>query len=370
MLMGRPWHAAASSTIITRRLHTRSRTRTDSLADRAPIDPIDPEFHIVENRSGPFFSLVVPTFNRARLIRRTLESIVNQEDPDFEVLVIDDGGTDETAEIVRTIGDDRIRYFWKPNGERGAARNTGTLEARGRYVTFCDSDDVLYPHHLGTARELIASRGTPEFLHLPYERRDENGSLIGKSLKLQGSLNEMLPSGNLLSCHGVFLRRDVALEVPFNENRDLSGSEDWELWLRLAARYPIHYHTRATSALIDHPERSVLAFDEAKLLNRKKLLIQYLDADAIFVARMGHCRPRIEHEFDSYIGLHLALAGQPWRASRYLIRCIRERPFSILERRSLATIKYMLRGSVRRLLPGSESGTKQSAREDKLHSDL
>ena len=119
----------------------------------------------------PFFSIVIPTYNRAHLIRKTIESVLAQEDQDFEIIVVDDGSEDNTGEVVRAIGDDRVIYHKKNNAERGAARNYGAIRARGRYVTFLDSDDLLYANHLAAARRLINERHEPEILHLGFEQR-------------------------------------------------------------------------------------------------------------------------------------------------------------------------------------------------------
>jgi glycosyltransferase involved in cell wall biosynthesis len=75
--------------------------------------------------SSPLFSIVIPTYNRAHLITKTIESVLAQEDGDFEILVVDDGSSDNTGEVVSRIFDPRLTYFRKENAERGAARNFG-----------------------------------------------------------------------------------------------------------------------------------------------------------------------------------------------------------------------------------------------------
>jgi glycosyltransferase involved in cell wall biosynthesis len=101
--------------------------------------------------TSPFFSIVIPTYNRADLIAATLRSVHTQEFIDFEVLIIDDGSKDNTAEVVQSfIADARFQYLPKPNEERGVARNYGLARARGEYVLFLDSDDRLHSNHLST----------------------------------------------------------------------------------------------------------------------------------------------------------------------------------------------------------------------------
>lgn len=291
---------------------------------------------------APYFSIVIPTYNRAHLIRQTIESILAQEDTDFEVIVVDDGSKDNTEEVVRAITDERVAYHKKENAERGAARNYGAARARGAYVNFFDSDDLLYPNHLAAARRLIKQHNKPEIFHLGFEMKDAAGNLLYRVDSFEGNLNEQLPRGNLLSCNGVFVRTDVARAFPFNEDRQLSASEDWELWLRLASRYTIHYSNEVTSVIVNHDERSVLGVDEAAMLKRKDLTLKYLFADAAFVEKFGGQRKVIENEFLSYIALHLALGGQSGRAFKYLKDSVRVQPSSIFRRRFLAVVKHII----------------------------
>jgi glycosyltransferase involved in cell wall biosynthesis len=95
----------------------------------------------------PTVTVVVPTYNRAGLIEQAIDSVLQQTYTDFEIIVVDDGSTDDTEAVVRRYGD-RVRYVWTPNGGSGHARNVGMRHARGRYFTFLDSDDLLYPYAL------------------------------------------------------------------------------------------------------------------------------------------------------------------------------------------------------------------------------
>lgn len=296
-------------------------------------------------QENPYFSVVIPTYNRAHLIHKTIESVLAQEDTDFEIIVVDDGSRDNTEEVVRAVADERVSYYKKDNAERAAARNYGASRARGRYVNFFDSDDLLYPNHLTIARRLIEQKNEPEIFHLGFEMRDAEGRLLYRVDALKGSLNEQLPRGNLLSCNGVFVRRDVALRFPFNEDRQLSASEDWELWLRLASRYEIHYSNEVTSIIVNHDERSVLGSEEAALLKRKDLTLRYLFEDEAFVEKYGKRRRTIENEFLSYIALHLALAGAPRRACKYLKDSVLVLPSSVFRRRFLAVVKHVILNS-------------------------
>jgi glycosyltransferase involved in cell wall biosynthesis len=103
----------------------------------------------------PFFSVIIPVHNRAPILGDAIRSVLAQTEQDFEIVVVDDGSTDNPSLVVDTIGDPRVRYVWKTNGGGGSARNHGVDLARGKFVAFLDSDDVFLPHHLSAMRRLV-----------------------------------------------------------------------------------------------------------------------------------------------------------------------------------------------------------------------
>src|ERR1700741_4506685 len=104
--------------------------------------------------AAPTVSVVIPTYNRALLIRQAIDSVLRQTFSDFEIIVADDGSTDDTEAVVRSYGD-RIRYLRVPHGGISHPRNAGMAAARGRYFTFLDSDDLLYPYALELETRLL-----------------------------------------------------------------------------------------------------------------------------------------------------------------------------------------------------------------------
>jgi GT2 family glycosyltransferase len=112
--------------------------------------------------STPHFSVVIPTFNRAAVLPVAIRSVLAQSDRDFELIVLDDGSTDETAVVVASFGDARIRYQWQPNSGVSAARNAGASTARGEFLVFLDSDDELLGHALQRFR--AATDGDPDVI--------------------------------------------------------------------------------------------------------------------------------------------------------------------------------------------------------------
>lgn len=96
----------------------------------------------------PFFSVIIPLFNKEKFIEATLKSVLNQTFIDFEILIINDGSTDNSATIIEEFDDPRIRYFLKENAGVSSARNDGIKKAQSNYITFIDADDYWYPDFL------------------------------------------------------------------------------------------------------------------------------------------------------------------------------------------------------------------------------
>lgn len=106
--------------------------------------------------TAPFFSVVIPLYNRADIVGDTIRSVQAQDWQDLEIVVVDDGSRDNPAAVIDAIGDPRVRYIRQENGGGGAARNRGIEEARGRYIAFLDSDDLFLPGKLSIMAEALA----------------------------------------------------------------------------------------------------------------------------------------------------------------------------------------------------------------------
>jgi glycosyltransferase involved in cell wall biosynthesis len=96
----------------------------------------------------PYFSIVIPVYNKAAFLKATLDSVLAQSFTDFELILVNDGSTDDSAKVIAGFKDDRIKYFEKENGGASTARNFGIAQATSRYITFLDADDYWYPDFL------------------------------------------------------------------------------------------------------------------------------------------------------------------------------------------------------------------------------
>jgi glycosyltransferase involved in cell wall biosynthesis len=288
------------------------------------------------------FSIIVPTYNRANFISFTIQSLLNQTEKDFEIIVVDDGSTDDTENVVKEIDAKNITYVRISNSERGFARNYGANLAKGDYINFFDSDDIALNNHLSEASRMIQLYKQPEVFHLNYAIKNmETGQLVNKKWA-SNQVSNVIFEGNPLSCNGVFIRTDIALKHPFNNSRKLSVSEDWDLWLKLSARFSIHLSNVITSHIINHGNRSVFSFNEEKNIERMKELLLSLNSDLFFMSKFGSKIYKIEAHMYSYFSIHAAVAGHRLKALKYIFKSILINPMEIFTKRFLAIIKHIL----------------------------
>ena len=132
--------------------------------------------------SEVFFSVIIPTFNRAKFISSAIESVVNQVFTDFELIIIDDGSTDNTKDIVTYYNNDKLKYYFQENKERSAARNKGIELSTGKYICFLDSDDEWALEHLNGIYNYLENSNFPEgvFYTGMYRYDKRKGAYITK----------------------------------------------------------------------------------------------------------------------------------------------------------------------------------------------
>jgi hypothetical protein len=205
-----------------------------------------------------------------------------------------------------------------------------------------DSDDMLYPHCFSEAMDLISRSNNPEWLHLAYEIKDEKGNVLREEDQRKGNINLSLVTGNHLSCIGVFVRKDILANHQFNEDPVIIGSEDYILWMRLAARYPLYYSNKISAFMIQHEDRSVMGFDLKKLEERILRSIEIILSDEAFQEKYGaKTKVFLAHRY-IYLALHSAMMKMRGLSLTYLIKSISEHPYIIIERKFSAVLKTLI----------------------------
>ena len=179
-------------------------------------------------------SVIIPAYNQGHYLAEAIQSVLKQTFRDFEILVIDDGSTDNTAEITQGFSDQRVVYYYQPNKGLSAARNTGLRHARGEFISYLDSDDLFLPKKLEFL--ITALRQNPRWGMVAGQALiiNENGAQTGNiyASPLPEPIENLL-LGNPLHVGSVLVhRRWQALAGEFDES--LRSYEDWDMWLRLA----------------------------------------------------------------------------------------------------------------------------------------
>lgn len=288
------------------------------------------------------FSIIIPTYNRAKFLETTLRSLLMQGYQNFEIIVVDDGGHDGSDKVVESLNDHRIKYFWKENGERGAARNYGASIAKGQYLNFFDSDDIAYPNHLQTAFNTIFNLNSPEVFHLGYDVKTDDDRLIFKVDDFNGDIISYGIKRKKISINSLFVRKDVTQLVPFYEDRDLSASEDAVYICQLAAQFVIHYNNTITTTIIEHDSRSMLLASETQLLQRKSSMLKILKRDKLFMEKYGPYLKDIKREFDYMLSLSCLSKKDYKSARKYYWDYMSSHFLGFWDKRTLVFIKQHL----------------------------
>jgi glycosyltransferase involved in cell wall biosynthesis len=203
--------------------------------------------------SPPRVSVVIPAYNRAATIQAAVQSVLDQSFTEFELIVVDDGSTDNTLDILDTIEHPKLRVLReKTNSGAGAARNRGIAAARAPWVAFQDSDDLWHREKLerqmARLEEEEAKANTPPIaVYCGMEIEETDGFRYVPRRDLAHREGDVLPelvSHSFISTQTLIVRRDILAAIRgFDEN--LRALEDWELMLRVAQRGPV--------ALVDEP---------------------------------------------------------------------------------------------------------------------
>lgn len=182
----------------------------------------------------PFFSVIIPIYNRAGKLAKAVRSVLEQTCQDFEIIVVDDGSRDNPKEVLDQIGDPRIRYCYQQNRGGGAARNRGIDLARGRFIAPLDSDDQFLPHHLEAMKSMLATT-TKTAGYAPMEV-DRGGGVV--FVKPPRAIRPKEHMANYLLCDRGFVptitivvETSMARNVRYHEK--LHAAEDTDFAIRL-----------------------------------------------------------------------------------------------------------------------------------------
>jgi len=222
----------------------------------------------------PLVSVIIPTYNRAGYLSQTLKSVLEQTYRDIEVIVVDDGSTDNTTEVVASFNDSRIRYLKQDHrGLPAIGRNTGLKAASGDYIAFLDDDDLWMPEKIEKQLDYLSKHPEYTIMYSNAWFIDENGVQNGLVMKpkylKEGDIFEELIWGSpkfFIPQLTVLMKRKVFENIGFfNEDPSMRFIEDYEYWLRASLRYKIGFIDELLAMYREHSQGGGLTVNYGKL---------------------------------------------------------------------------------------------------------
>lgn len=186
-------------------------------------------------------SIIMPAYNAAKFIAESISSVIAQTYKNWELIVVDDGSTDDTKNIIQEFVtlDDRIRYVYQKNARQGKARNTGIAIAKSELIAFLDADDLWLPHMLESQTKLLCIRQADlvfsqvKFIDTESNPLDDFHGVSRDTFEGVTGLQDLI-KGNTIPIATVLSKKDAVLKAgAFKNSHELQYGEDYDLWLRM-----------------------------------------------------------------------------------------------------------------------------------------
>ena len=242
------------------------------------------------------FTIIIPTYNRAHIISNSIKSIINQTYQNWELVIIDDGSSDNTEEIISSFNDDRIKYFYKKNEERSIARNVGIDKSKGEYISFLDDDDYYLPEFLSTFHDRLMLNKRPVSIIMCDEFVENENGKRSKNQITEKFLNNPV---RLLweiqtSIRPFVIHRDILSLEKFKI--ECTFGQDFHLAIRIVSQYSFIYIPIGLSVNVKHKNQgtntkfivnykenaylSIMCIDDL-LIKHKQLILKKIPLSSI-----------------------------------------------------------------------------------------
>ena len=232
----------------------------------------------IKGRFDELVSIVIPTYNSAEFLPEAIDSVLKQTYPHKEIIVVDDGSTDNTESLVQSYSN-QIIYLKKKNQGPASARNFGIKESRGNFIAFLDADDYWLPEKLSDQVEFFALNPEIKIVHTNAWIMEETETIFPVFVNYKpssGKIFKELFLKNRINLLTVMLKRECFNVIKgFDESRELIGLEDYELWLRMSRKFKIGYLDRILA---------VYRLHDNNISNEKELVRSNL----FLVEKFGH----------------------------------------------------------------------------------
>jgi glycosyltransferase involved in cell wall biosynthesis len=274
---------------------------------------------------APKVSICIPTYNRKDYLRETIDSVFAQTYKDYEVVVVDDGSTDGTADMLKNL-DLPIRYYRQENSGDAVARNKLIKLADGKYITFIDSDDLLIHDAVERMINVMEAEGGETIVYGPYIRIDENGQVYGryKNRQYSGYITKYLFQNIFVySCGSMFSKK--VLETAGGFDKSLPTCSDYDLWLRLSLKYRFIALAEPTFKRRRHTKNLSAISSENRMIELKVLERFYYERGGDSVVPKRIAMRRLSRE-EYRVAVAAIKEGKLQVAREYLKKSFRHRP--------------------------------------------
>ncbi|WP_397363423.1 glycosyltransferase [Olleya sp. R77988] len=227
-----------------------------------------------------YFSVIIPLFNKEKYILKTLESVLNQSCQDFEIIIIDDGSTDNSVSIIKAINDDRIQITTQNNQGVSVARNNAISQSKGKYLALLDADDLWHNNHLESFKKTISLFPEAGLFCNNYQIKRQGGLLTPTNLILEHQNQPLIvedyflvsQTNSLAWTSSVCFTKSVFEKIGQFDTKLITG-QDIDLWIRFALNHSIAFNPEVTMIYNNFDDGSL---SKSKLnLNRYYLINKY-----------------------------------------------------------------------------------------------
>ncbi len=262
----------------------------------------------------PQISIVIPVYNKAKYLKETIKSVLNQDFKDFELILIDDGSTDQSPDIIQSFSDPRIRYYTQKNQGVAVARNNGVKQAKTNLICFLDADDLWEPHHLETIWALYQQFPQAGFFATAYriqynQHQKDYVYPFSKSPVLIQKYYRYDKGQALFFISNFAVKKEVFIKE--NGFKPEIHAEDTDFFIRLALKYPMAYSKTISMLHINEAENSLFAHYD---IEKKVQLIQSFKAEE-----------KADQDLKAYLDIHryawsieYLLSGEEKKAQKLL----------------------------------------------------
>ncbi len=222
----------------------------------------------------PKVSVIIPAYNAMTYLPKTVESVLKQSFTDFEVIIVNDGSSDNIEQWVNTITDNRIKLISQKNQGTAAARNTGIAHAKGEYLAFLDSDDLWEASNLEKQVYCLDNNPDVGLVYVWIASIDENGNHLGQIYgnDEQGYIWEKMLQRNVIWSGSAAMVRRVCFEKSGVFDQSLKYSEDWDMWIRISRNYSFAVIKEPLVYYRFHPNNK--SKNHTKIKNELRLIVE------------------------------------------------------------------------------------------------